>query len=66
KTFIQLEGVWTDTTFAPDTMQTTEVVFLSDAYFDLLDQLPAIAPYLALGDRVIVVMGDIAYEIVLE
>jgi Ca-activated chloride channel family protein len=66
KTFIQLEGVWTDTTFAPDTMQTTKVVFLSDAYFDLLDQLPAIAPYLALGDRVIVVMGDIAYEIVLE
>jgi Ca-activated chloride channel family protein len=63
KTFIQLNGIWTDTTFDPDTMTTTPVVFLSDAYFDLLDELPALAPYFALGERVIVVLDGTAYEV---
>lgn len=66
KTFILQDDVWTDTTFAPDTMETVEVVFLSDAYFDLLDEFPEIAQYFALGDRVIVVIDDVAYEVVPE
>lgn len=66
KTFILLNGVWTDTTFEPDTMETTKVVFLSDEYFDLLDEIPELAEYLAIGDQVIIVYDDVAYEITAE
>lgn len=63
KTFLYQDGVWTDTTFQPDTMTTEQVEFLSDAYFALLEQLPELAPYLALGERVIVVWEGVAYEV---
>jgi Ca-activated chloride channel family protein len=63
KTFILQDGVWTDTMFAPDTMTTTQIEFLSDAYFDLLLSSPELADYLALGERVIVIWEDVAYEI---
>ncbi|MBC6938210.1 MAG: hypothetical protein DWB42_20600, partial [Chloroflexi bacterium] len=66
KTFLWLNGVWTDTTFEPDTMQTQKVVFLSDAYFDLLDEKPELSAYFALGERVIVVLDGVAYEVVAE
>ncbi|MCB9455740.1 MAG: VWA domain-containing protein [Anaerolineaceae bacterium] len=66
KTFILQNGVWTDTTFEPDTMQTQPVVFLSDAYFALLDSVPELGDYFALGDRVIVVWDGVAYEVVSE
>src|SRR5690606_26600937 len=54
KTFLQLNGVWTDTTFEPDTMTTEKVAFLSDEYFALLDTHPELAEYFAVGERVIV------------
>jgi Ca-activated chloride channel family protein len=63
KTFILQNGVWTDTTFAPDTMETQKVEFLSDAYFDLLETQPALSEYFALSDRVIVVLDGTAYEV---
>jgi Ca-activated chloride channel homolog len=66
KTFIQLEGIWTDTAFQPDTMTTQKIVFLSDEYFALLEQKPELAEYFAIGERVIVVVEDVAYEVVLE
>jgi Ca-activated chloride channel homolog len=66
KTFLLQNGIWMDTTFAPDTMTTQKVVFLSDAYFDLLAAQPTLAEYFALGERVIVVLDDIAYEVTLE
>ncbi len=66
KTFLLQNGVWTDTTFAPDTMTTQKVVFLSDAYFELLAAQPDLAEYFALGERVIVVLDDIAYEVTVE
>lgn len=66
KTFLLQNGVWTDTAFQSDTMQTQPVVFLSDAYFDLLDTTPALAPYFAIGERVIVVLDGIAYEVVVQ
>jgi Ca-activated chloride channel homolog len=66
KTFIWQDGVWTDTTFEPDTMTTEKVEFLSDAYFDLLLEKPELGPFFALGDRVIVVLDDVAYEVVIE
>jgi len=63
KTFILQGDVWTDTTFEPDTMETEKIEFLSDAYFALLSENPEIGPYLALGDRVIVVLDGTAYEV---
>lgn len=66
KTFILQDGVWTDTTFAPDSMETVDVTFLSDEYFDLLDAQPALAEYFALGDSLIVVWEDVAYKVVPE
>ncbi|MCC6805035.1 MAG: VWA domain-containing protein [Anaerolineae bacterium] len=66
KTFILQDGVWTDTTFAPDTMTTQKVAFLSDEYFALLDSQPALSQYFALGDRVIVVLDGTAYEVTAE
>ncbi|NWF71107.1 MAG: VWA domain-containing protein [Chloroflexi bacterium] len=64
KTFVLQAGVWIDTAFQPDTMTTTQVVFLSDAYFALLELSPLMGDYLALGERVIVVIDGVAYEIV--
>lgn len=66
KTFIRIQGVWTDTVYDADTMTTEKVTFLSDEYFALLDAQPELGPYLALGDRVIVVVDGAAYEIVPE
>ncbi len=64
KTFIQQNGVWTDTSFEPDTMTPQQVTFLSDEYFALLDAQPALAEYFALGDQVIVVLDGTAYQVV--
>ncbi len=66
KTFLLQDGVWTDTTFDPDTMETQKVAFLSDEYFALLDDKPEIAQYLAVGDQVIVVLDDTAYQITVD
>ena len=66
KTFLLQDGVWTDTTFDPDTMETEKVAFLSDEYFALLDSKPEIAQYLAVGDQVIVVLDGTAYQITVE
>lgn len=66
KTFILQNGIWTDTLFEPDTMETVKIVFLSDEYFDLLTDNPDLGDYLALGEQVIVVVDGVAYEIVSE
>ncbi|MEO8612550.1 MAG: VIT domain-containing protein [Chloroflexota bacterium] len=66
KTFLLQDGVWTDTTFQPDTMTTQKVVFLSDEYFALLDSQPVLSDYFALGDKVIVVIEGTAYEVTAE
>jgi Ca-activated chloride channel family protein len=63
KTFILQGDVWTDTAFTPDTMETQKIEFLSDAYFQLLEDKPEMAEYLAVGERVIVVIEGVAYEI---
>jgi Ca-activated chloride channel family protein len=63
KTFFLRDGVWTDSTFDPDTMAAEQVPFLSDAYFALLNAQPRLGPFFALGDRVIVVLDGAAYEV---
>jgi Ca-activated chloride channel family protein len=66
KTFLLQGDIWTDTLYNPDTMDAIEVVFLSDAYFDLLEQFPDAGAYLAIGEQVIVVLDGQAYEVVAE
>lgn len=66
KTFLYLDGVWTDTTFEPDNMETVEIEFLSDAYFDLLTEHPELGEYFAVGEQVIVVFEGTAYEVIVS
>ncbi len=66
KTFLLQNGVWTDTTYEPDLMETQKVVFLSDEYFALIDAKPELSEYFALGDQVIVVIDGTAYEVTAE
>ncbi len=63
KTFLLNAGVWVDTVFDLDAMQAEKVLFGSERYFELLAQYPEIGPYLALGDRVTVVLAGHAYAI---
>ncbi|NIW45417.1 MAG: hypothetical protein GWN30_11895, partial [Gammaproteobacteria bacterium] len=64
QTFVLAEGVWTDTRFDPENMQTTAVNFLSDDYFDLIRAYPQLGDAFALGGRVIAIYEGIAYEVV--
>lgn len=62
KAFILRDGVWTDSSFDSTKMTTTKVQFGSDEYFALLEQHPNWAPFLALGQKVILVVDGTAYE----
>ena len=64
RTFAYRDGKWIDTLFDGDNMEPIEVEFLSDEYFDLLDLDERVAEFLAVGDAVIFVIDDVAYEIV--
>lgn len=64
KTFWFQDGIWIDTAFEPAAGETLKIGFGSKAYFDLLSARPSLGKYLALGDRIIIVIDEIAYEIV--
>jgi len=63
KTFVNRKGVWTDTTFDPSSFTTSKIGFGGDAYFDLLAARPELGAYFALGDRVIVKVDGVVYEV---
>ncbi len=63
KTFVQRDGVWTDTTFDPSRMTAQPVGFGGESYFELLAVRPDLGAYFALGERVIVVVDGVAYEV---
>jgi Ca-activated chloride channel family protein len=63
KTFVHRNGLWTDTIFDPSQMTTQKVGFGSETYFGLLAARPDMGVYFALGDRVIVVVDGLAYEV---
>ncbi|MBK8433924.1 MAG: hypothetical protein IPL28_22720 [Chloroflexi bacterium] len=63
KTFVWRDGRWLDTAYDPS-QPVQEVGFASDTYFDLLSAVPEIGPYFALGEQVVVVMGDVTYAVV--
>jgi len=56
RTYYLRDGVWIDSTYANE--PTVDVVAFSAAHFDLTEILPWIGPHLALGDRLIVAVGD--------
>ncbi len=64
KTFVWRDGVWLDTAFDPHVYTVTPVNFASDGYFELVTAVPELAQYFSLGQQVLVVHEDIAYEIV--
>jgi Ca-activated chloride channel family protein len=63
RAFVLRDGVWTDTTYNPDAMTTTDVIFASDEYFALLEEHPELGRAFALGQQVVVVIGDTAYRV---
>ncbi len=63
KAFLRVNGVWTDTTYRQGT-PTTPVTFGSESYFALVNARPEWGKYLAVGERVIVVLDGTAYEVV--
>ncbi len=63
RTFINVDGVWTDTQFDPSAMTTTPVQFAGDDYFALVAARPELGAAFALGERVIVVQDGVAYEV---
>ena len=63
KTFVLHEGVWTDTAFDPDKMETVPVGFGSDDYFALVATRPGWGRYFAVGEHVIVLLEGRAYEV---
>ncbi|MFQ5578360.1 MAG: hypothetical protein ACE5G8_15365, partial [Anaerolineae bacterium] len=62
RAFILRDGVWTDTTFDPDKMTPVTLPFASSEFMDVLSAHPETARYFALGDEVIVVIDDAAYQ----
>ncbi len=66
KTFVFRDGTWIDTEYKADTMTPEQVIFLSDAYFELVAQHAELGDYFALGEQVIVVLDGAVYQVVLE
>jgi Ca-activated chloride channel family protein len=63
RTFLLTDGVWVDTAFDRTAISAETVTFGGQRYFGLLVAHPEIGRYLALGDRVMVVVDGKAYAI---
>ncbi|MFH2000902.1 MAG: VWA domain-containing protein [Planctomycetota bacterium] len=63
KTFILVDGTWYDSTYKQE-RKMTEIVFLSDAYFTLIEEKPELARYLSAGARVVVCLENTVYAII--
>jgi Ca-activated chloride channel family protein len=64
KNFINQSGVWVDSDFAESThLSEVLIKFASDDYFKLIEREPALAPYLSLGEQVVVVWKGKVYRI---
>ena len=64
KNFINQSGFWIDSEFSETAKLTeTSIKFASDEYFRLITNEPSLAPYLSLGDQVVVVWRGKVYRI---
>ncbi len=57
RVFLFVDQGWQESTYAKGT-PTVDIVFLSEAYFELLDRFPEAGPILALGDKVVFKLGS--------
>ncbi len=64
RTFVLSDGLWVDTAFDPDAMQTVKTAFLSDDYFALVAADAQLGAAFALGSQVIAISDGIVYEVV--
>jgi Ca-activated chloride channel family protein len=64
RTFVYANGIWIDTAFDPENMETVEVAFLSDDYFELVEAVPELAAAFSLGNQVIALSDGAAYQVV--
>ena len=63
RAFLLVDGIWTETTFDPSTMETIKVQFLSDDYFALLAAKPELTGPFGLGEQVIAFADGVAFEV---
>lgn len=61
RTYYLRDSVWTDSTYVDE--ETIDIVLYSAAYFDLADVVPWIGPHLAVGEHVIIAVGDLFVQI---
>ncbi|MGM0373491.1 MAG: VIT domain-containing protein [Chloroflexota bacterium] len=64
KTFLLRDGIWTDTTFDPERMETKKIGFGNEVYFQVLASRPAWGTYFSVGNEVIFVADGQAYQVV--
>jgi Ca-activated chloride channel family protein len=64
RAFVLQGGVWIDTSYDQDRMQSRQVEFLSKEYFDLANANPGLAAAFALGSQVIAVSDGQAIQVV--
>jgi Ca-activated chloride channel family protein len=60
--FVLRDGTWTDLRFESG-LRRIEVAPYSDAYFELVRRLPALKPYLAVSDRLLLAGDGVALEL---
>lgn len=63
KTFLNRNGVLIDTRYDPTKIKAIKIEFNSEAYYALVSNHAGLAKYLAIGRRVIVVEGQVAFEV---
>ncbi len=64
KTFLFREGIWMDTVFDPERMETEKIGFGSEIYFQVLAARPEWGKYFSVGEQVIFVADGKAYQVV--
>ena len=64
RTFVLVDGVWTDTRYDSKTMTPIKVSFLSTDYFKLAGFSSDVSAALALGEKVILLINGKAYQVV--
>ena len=61
RTYFFRDGVWVDSEYADQ--ETIDIVAYSDAYFELTDIVPWLGPHLAIGERVVIRVGNVFVQI---
>ncbi len=59
--FVMRSGLWTDLRFSDE--RVVQVAAFSAAYFELVERLPELIPFFAVGQRVIIAADGLAIEI---